>query len=749
MNEFIHTILQAFEGYDKEFPFLGDPIWWQDFNKIDIARVRDSKSREYQNLRLIFFEFVYIFALIGFFVPLAYFFANPAVSEDLVNTHVGFWNLSDSNFSTSQDFWSWCEGTMIPKLYGTGSPVPPVATMMSESQTGAFFSVSEVPPVVESSDMVLVGAVRLQQWRVVDTGCSPSFEYGWVSVLCSGEFSAGANENTQPFYQESYPDGVSGGFFWQPSAGASSFVSNETGIFYPGSGYWYLLASSSASGFQAMAAVSELEASAWIDQLTAAVAVEVNAFHPISNAFVTDRILFEFPISGSMQSSLKVSPIKSESIVFAPTFSREGSLLLFLDLINLMLFLTGLAGFGYLVYSAGAKRLLSVFWTYLDMSILALFSAYLSVRADMYAKMIGIVGDGSFFPKNEAFYSISDLIPIQDSAISLQACILIALAIRALKFTQLFEVFRTLRAALTASFFTILALSVVLALVLIGFSFGLQLVTGFNDSAYMGIHNSFNTVGLSLLSVIRVTQVSGIAAFANLAFLFFVYLVLVPSILVVSAISWKVSQSSPDSQSSSMPVIKAFFDRFWNAIRKKIRIDSLPDSRGIDLDKLPSVIRAGVVKRRIQLMHRVEKHIGFIHLDFNPDNDFLSARELSNLLAEDPFARKILGSQDPDLVIRRFGESSGDDPIQSIQEDIMHKLDSIQKSGLNPSIKVDSRLGAISKQVSGVIDKLRSAMLEDIDRLNAVSASVLKNADALYQDFIGRNTSEVKKDSRK
>jgi hypothetical protein len=148
-------------------------------------------------------------------------------------------------------------------------------------------------------------------------------------------------------------------------------------------------------------------------------------------------------------------------------------------------------------------------------------------------------------------------------------------------------------------------------------------------------------------------------------------------------------------------------------------------------------------------MHRVEKHIGFIHLDFNPDNDFLSARELSNLLAEDPFARKILGSQDPNLVIRRFGESSGDDPIQSIQEDIMHKLDSIQKSGLNPSIKVDSRLGAISKQVSGVIDKLRSAMLEDIARLNAVSASVLKNADALYQEFLGRNTSEVKKDSRK
>ena len=628
---------------------------------------------------------------------------------------------------------------MIPKIYATESIEPPVVTVSALSgrnaSAGSFLSVTDVPRVVGNTDMILLGAVRMRQWRVVDNGCSPSFAYSTVSRMCSGNFAEGSNENRGSFYQELYPQGVSGAFFWQPSTGDASLTSNQTGMSYPGSGYSFLLPETQ---FQASQVVADLESSGWIDQLTAAVAVEVNTFHATSNAFVVDRLLFEFPASsGSISVSQVTSPILSETVVFAVDYSFEGALLFSLDFINILIFLTGIVGFSFLLYWA-RTRLFTTLWTYLDIITITLFLAYIAVRFHMYV---------SFHSSD--FQSMSSSLSLQRSALSLQTGILISLAIRTLKFLQLgsFRIYN----AFKSSFVHILALSTVSGLVLVGFSFGLHVVTGYNDPVYTDIKSAFSAVSASLLNVVWLTQTTGIVPFMNLFFIFIVYFIIVPLIIVFSAHGWIL----PEKNRKNNPLL-AFLKRFWTVvIRRQVLVDSVTEPLlGIHMDKLPSVVRTGILRRRTKLRQRVEKRFGFIpnETSLEPherDHEFfIPLAELESLLLQDPFARKILGSSDPNFVIDKFAKQS-DDPINSVQADIMQKLDSsIQKNRLKPVIQVDSRIMALSKLISDILGKLQNAVLDDIQAVQAVSSSLLKSVGDIEDDMKRRRIT-VKTGSKK
>ena len=593
----------------------------------------------------------------------------------------------------------------------------------SAPSAGDFFTVYETPLVIENTDMILVGAVRLRQWRIKQEDCASSFDYSPVSSLCSGDFVQGTNENTQTFYQEGYPTGVSGAYYWRTDGG-SRIASKETGLRYPPSGYWTLLPPSSS---QASALLSDLESSDWIDDLTAAVVVEMNVYHPFSNALVVDRILVEFPLSASVVSNLFSSPVISESVVFAPSDSSRGKALLALDIMTLLLLILGMVAFCFIAYSAGV-RLFHFFWTFIDLLLIFLSLSYLAIRIDMYATMANIaVGP---FPMNLTYYALSAVLPAQLSAVSLQASIVALLFIRASKFLYL-GTFR-IRQAFNSSFMHILGLTIVACIALIGFSLGLHVVTGFNDSVHARIDRSFIAVGLSFLNVVWVTQtVPGITSFVNMCFVFLIYLVLVPLIIVISAASWPLKPEIC-SASKGSHTLWIFLSRFWTSIRGKVMVDSVPDSSGIDMDLLPSIIRSGVIRRRIDLKNRILREFGFIHLDFDPARDFLPLEELKNVLIEDHFARKILGSTNPHEVIAKFtSRSNAEDPIAALQTDINRKIDSLQKTRLCPSIEVDPRVEHLAKQISDIVAHVRSKIGADLKNLDSASAVLMQSVEKI------------------
>jgi hypothetical protein len=150
----------------------------------------------------------------------------------------------------------------------------------------------------------------------------------------------------------------------------------------------------------------------------------------------------------------------------------------------------------------------------------------------------------------------------------------------------------------------------------------------------------------------------------------------------------------------------------------------------------------------------VEKQFGYIPNEpaLEPHDRehefFIPLAELQNLLLEDPFVRRILGSSDPYLVIEKFTRQT-DDPINTLQAHIMDKFDSsIQKNRLKPVIQVDSRILALSKLISDILTKLQTAVLHDFQTVLEVSSSLLKSVGDIEDDMKRRRIT-VKTGSKK
>ena len=671
---------------------------------------------------------------LSLFIPLTYLYTDSAVTQELSALHTQFWNLQGQELASRADVWAWTHASLAAKLFAVDTSDAPVI-----SSTGGIgvsfvhndFPSVQAPPLVAGTDMVLVGAVRLRQLRVQDERCSDQYSYSQIASICTEDYTAGRTDSKASFYNSQYPLYLKPAFTYTSRGKVAPVTSNQTGITYPSTGYVVDLPPTLSQVNQVL---TDLESSSWIDPLTAAIIVEVNVYHPATGNFVVDRLLFEFPKTGALSASHYVDPIPSKNTVFSLT--SPGSKAMFsLDMIGLAFFLVGIYWMIYLSVWVRGRLYTKSVWTYVDIAILLVLAIYLAWRAEMYATMQGdVMGPvPSIFGRPGVFFPLSRLVPVHHRVVSTQAVVLILVFFRGFKFLALMS--PKVVSTFTATFFTYFGLAIVSGLLVIGFSVGHHLAVGSSVSAYESINRAFTTVSLSLINVVSVSSSDGIGAFLHLWWIFMIYLLVVPILLAVAADEWTKSSQTPSNPLPNPLLVYA--KRVLNDIRGVTIVDDFvePESIGVKIDSLPGIIRKRVVRRRKELRVRVEAEIGFSPHEYDDFDDWVNGAELHRLMVQDPFVCKVLGTDDPKEVIKRFGEQADegneeDNPIVRLQNSLHKRVGSLQKSGLNTLVDMNPRVAEISKELQAMVSEVKIRIDKDLRPLIEVVQTISQAAES-------------------
>jgi hypothetical protein len=640
-----------------------------------VEKLRDNESREYRNVKRIAMEFGFYIFLLVIFLAVSYVAVRPATSQTLAQSHSEFWNMSSmSRMSSGGEFWNWTREVLASKALSAQSSDHPVnITTVSSPIVDSFssndFSVSTAAQVVPGSDMILLGQIRLRQLRVSPGGCDSSKQYSQVSSFCRSDYTS-SKSDSGTYFKTSFPLYLKSAYSYNSALATSGILSRASGLSYPSAGFVVNLA---PDFDQAVQMLWDLERSDWIDAQTAMIVAEINTYHPLSDSYVIDRFLFEFTSIGAITISPETIVIRAGLATFEPDPS-----LLVLDLFilgSLCVF------FVYLVSSirAQGKRFWTWGFSYLDIFLGVLLVAYLVCRSVMYAVMAASVlgSDENLFPSPYLFWSFSALIGVYNALIVVQTLVVAVLLIRAFK---LFLLSKVLAPFLGGSYGHLIGVLILVAVLVMAFSFGHSVTAGYMYFEYRSIAESIMTTSASVLNAVRIEPhwISDWSINSVLSVLFVcgMYLVLVPMIIAVGAdFAWT---RTPVEQTEDPNPLLVFLKLYVRTLirtsddflktnqKKKIEVKRRV---GIDIGRLPGVIRKRVVKRRQDLQKRIEHELGVVNESFNEFSDFVTKQELEWLMESDAFLCRVLKTSDVDTVINRYS-ADPEDIINSIDPDM-------------------------------------------------------------------------------
>jgi hypothetical protein len=677
---------------------------------VNVARLKDNKSREYKNVVMIFVEILYYIALVGSLVPLAIRFSSPAVSADTSGFMSDIWSLKPR-----PEFWSWSQQTLLPFIYDVILPMSDLVSpsrSATESFTSNAFPRESSAKVLGGSGLLRIGPVRLRQFRVNQGTCRDDSAFRASSAFCSPDYSFDENDNRASFGSSDTPTYISGAFSYAQADDVRNVaISDFTRLSYPSGGFVIDLPDSKD---QASHVLADLEASGWIDHLTAAVVVETVLYR--DKFFVSHQMLFEYPQTGTLHVSQKTETFPS----FAVSFVSASTTDMFL---NVMTILLQVVGIGSIIFSLikTKKRFFTFSWNYFDLVMLGIGFAYMGERISMMKlTQSNSLGDPS------VFVPLSSIIPLKNSALQLQTALICLLFIRSLKFSLVFET--KLIRSLHSSFATYLGVVVIAGFVLIGFSFAYYLSIGFEDTHYSAINESFTATCLSLLNVVWVSGYDGISPFISLWFIWVVCLLIIPLLIAISLEAWV----NDIPRAARRHPFSALFWIWWYKIRRKAVVEEIGPNE-IDFTKLPEIVKRRIYERRIAVRKRVEARFGFFPAEYDEFKETIDVTEMQRLLDDDSFAAKVLGSDKVDLVIENLNQNHG---INSFQKTIDRKMDVLQKENIDVHLRMNPAVQAVSVEIQAIIDQLRGTTQADVRATREWVISLSRTIEQLEQGNI-------------
>lgn len=301
------TLQEIFEETDDKNRFIGDTMFWKYFEDIDIDRVKDTKSVEYLNLRFMFFETLFYFVLLVTFTAYAYAMQSTNVyyaRQDQLN----YWGgcnaeTGDCRIKRVRDigsFWNWTSEELIPNAftqYPASSQAPRVANIQT-TFSGNDFPLSFSPRYVGPNQAnLLLGTIRMKQLRVKKNGaCKVSNLYQHVYPDCFGKYTEEdqLKTNYRPRFVPTYLFDCYK--FSEASETQQMSINGDMGS-YPGSGY---ICDLPANKTESLEKLNDLKTWYWIDRSTRAIVVEFSILNTNVNVITSNRILFEFPATGSV-----------------------------------------------------------------------------------------------------------------------------------------------------------------------------------------------------------------------------------------------------------------------------------------------------------------------------------------------------------------------------------------------------------------------------------------------------------------
>jgi len=509
-----------------------------------------------------------------------------------------------------------------------------------------------------------------------------------------------------------------------------------TRIRYPANGYFIDLP---PQYDQAIHVLNDLETADWVDYRTSGVIVEVNTYHPETDVFVVDQFLFELTSAISIQVVHIVSVLPGRLVAFSP--SRNTSQFA-LDIANIVFFFIFAIWFiqtAIRIFS----RVMKFFFTYIDIGILVCESILIAWRVLLYSRMttevVNIYSPAStytsMFGHPLIFWPLSSVINLHEWVIVIQSIVMILLFIRGLKLSYLVREFGAFyRTTVTENIFSILGITFIGTLILVGFTLSNSVIFGDIDFRFSSVPDSICTTAIWFFGFMWIAtdwvMNGGIVALSILIFGFLVYMVLVPLLVTFAAIAgmdfWQIrddiSQGGNAGQWNRVnPIVLVI--RQWLSLSPQAQVELLNGKDefevGLQIKYLPNTVKRRIYERRRQVRKRVETGLGYVNNGFDDYNEFVSRYELKLILESDEFVAKVFKTKDPDQVIAAFSVGGGAQRQENIEKEIHSKLERMRTSQLErDGILMIPQVKELSQTLDNAISKVRERLQ---GQLNIVS----------------------------
>lgn len=659
------------ETTDKE-RFVGDTMFWKYFEDIDVERVTDTKSVEYMNLKVMFWEtLAYILLLLVFTIyvfVLQYMEVYEARQEQ-----INYWSGCESTdkcmireVDDHRTFWTWMTRELVSRAFTEYDLATPCAASLMTAWPGwNDFSLVDCPRFFgPTMSNILLGSIRVRQMRVKkNQGCQVSNLIKHIYPDCYGAYTR-SEQDTDEYYAKFAPYYLINNFKWSDAAATQQLSIAGALNTYGGDGFMFDLPTNRT---ESLMMLTDLWRWKWVDRATRAVIIEISAMNVNVNVIVNSRIIFEFGPTGSIFS--KVDSNAAQALFFTtPSVGQPGARAVFVfQILVTVAFILYFAWVCYIFWrtcigcigqnpiqylkTASAQGIgefvgtvfnlsslvfnhyLGYGWNVVDLIIQCLFWAHFGYRMDTYrAKAAERSLDPEIIGHPEHFMPLMKVLAPVAYANQTLAMLAMAMWIKLFKYLCMMGYFRTLVRIVEHCAKKLVLFAALL--VIVYFAFGVAFFVGFGgtDERFSNFIGAFLVLFFLMVDGFMVESYwflpgkPGMMPFLFLCYILCIYFVMTNIFVAIVLDTWATSKHMRENRRETPNPMKVFLstwaDSCWGMIKPKHKEGDeqlKPEDLYIKLNVLPGIVRRKWVEKKRQ-MQRVANE-NFVGLDLFPGMD--------------------------------------------------------------------------------------------------------------------------------
>ncbi|CAE8619310.1 unnamed protein product [Polarella glacialis] len=483
--------------------YVGDVRFWKHLEHIDSQQIYSTKSLEYKTLKMMFCEAV--FFAIFLFLLTSYLMAER--TGDLYSSRrqqLDYWGGCTIQGATRKckidevkdvpTLMEWLRDDFSPKAFAEHDLYPSVVMSPSAFRLQKGTMPWKPRYVGDTRTSVLIGAIRMRQVRVqYSKDCTILPQFMSLVKDCFADYNDGIQSRlswapafSPPHLSPHYKFQMANLTQQRPMAGKYAT--------YPGDGFVLDLALNLTG---AQTRFTELGHWQWVDERTRAFIIELNTMNPNVNGFVHTRILFEFPAAGGIHVYQDSFPFNALQLSLPLMASDDlgGSFLYFVATCGFCLLYSVYIGF--LMYKNGL-RFWTYFWSWMEVLIILVFVSLLVLKFSIFFEAEKLPNlKPEVISDLEMFYPIGALVPTLDKLNGVQALLGLISWLHVLKYLTLSVTFLPFVRVFERCFTTLLLFSILLIIVLLGFTFAIYIGYGTEKGVFSSIWSIFVLVAVA------------------------------------------------------------------------------------------------------------------------------------------------------------------------------------------------------------------------------------------------------------
>jgi len=636
----LKNLEDAFEEERDVDRFIGDKMFWQHFEDIDVRRIYRTSSCEYRNLKLMFFESTFYIILLAVLTSFVFELLDRQVYETR-REQLQYWggcDISSNNEMQScrintvvdiQSYWEWMIGDFVPLAFTHDSKdanIARIQTAYPDNEFGITFS----PRYVGASEMtVLLGSIRVRQQRVgMGRGCKVSSQFRHIFSQCYAGFDS-SSKSMDGFALRWTPSYIKSAFVHAPETDTKGVPLAGSVAEYHGDGFYFDVPQNRT---EAEMMLQDLWTWQWVDRATRAIVIEYSTLNVNVNIITNNRILFESDPSGGFRADHQAQVVRALLLSASPAAGVE--LGMFIYQVVLVLLFLGYNAFVFWLLGKTQHKFFTYGWNWCDIAILILFYATLWTRIQAYVKASSEEAlSPAVIGHPEEFMPLAGICQTLALSNQLLSFLVLIAWVKVLKYLSLIGFFRLLIRVLERCAAELMVFAALLLVLFFAFAVPFFVALGVTDGDFVTLPGSFLVLFFMLVQGMTMKDEwfepgrSATVPLLALAYMLLVYFVILNIFMAIVLDAYTIvyilhqpdkserdSKDNPQvSKKNSMIVFIYTYYHHLKGISLVKEFEEelgLPDEQSIEVKYLPGLVVKKWLEKKKSMQRVVEQTLG-------------------------------------------------------------------------------------------------------------------------------------------